>query len=179
MYLGDGHIAHAPRKVFALRIYLDRKYQGIVRECAEAMRTVMPSNKVGVVRHLHENVDKVQSYSRQWPCLFPQHGPGMKHTRPINLSNWQQAIVDRHTEALLRGLIHSDGCRSINTIKHPKKTCVYPRYLFSNRSDDILGIFCRACDQLGIDWRVMNPWNISVARRESIARLDEFIGPKR
>jgi hypothetical protein len=48
----------------------------------------------------------------------------------------------------------------------------------SNRSDDIKRIFCDACDLLGIEWRVMNRWDISVARRVSVARLDEFIGPK-
>jgi hypothetical protein len=31
---------------------------------------------------------------------------------------------------------------------------------------------------LGIEWRVMNRWTISVARRASVARLDEFVGPK-
>jgi hypothetical protein len=78
----------------------------------------------------------------------------------------------------LRGLIHSDGCRFTNTIRHPKKTYTYPRYNFSNRSDDIRGLFCGACDLLGIEWRVMNAWNISVARRESVACLDELVGPK-
>ena len=42
----------------------------------------------------------------------------------------------------------------------------------------IRALFCWACDLLGIEWRVMNEWNISVARRESVATLDEFIGPK-
>jgi hypothetical protein len=31
---------------------------------------------------------------------------------------------------------------------------------------------------LGIEWRAMNRWNISVARRASVAQLDEFVGPK-
>ena len=81
-------------------------------------------------------------------------------------------------DLLLRGLVHSDGCRFINTVRHGEKTYSYPRYCFSNRSDDIRRIFCDACDQLGIEWRVMNRWNISVARREAVARLDEFVGPK-
>jgi hypothetical protein len=67
---------------------------------------------------------------------------------------------------------------SPNTIRHPKKTYSYPRYNFTNRSDDIRGIFCDACDLLGIEWRVMNSWDISIARREAVARLDEFVGPK-
>lgn len=59
------------------------------------------------------------------------------------------------------------------------KTYAYPRYLFTNCSDDIKRIFTEACDRLGVEWRVMNAKNISVPRRASVARLDEFIGPKR
>ena len=53
------------------------------------------------------------------------------------------------------------------------------RYEFKNRSDDIRRIFCEACDALGVEWRVMKPDTISVARRESVAKLDAFVGPKR
>ncbi len=54
----------------------------------------------------------------------------------------------------------------------------YWRYQFSNRSDDIMRIFCTACDRLGIDWRRMNDHTISVARRQSVAMLDQFVGPE-
>jgi hypothetical protein len=54
----------------------------------------------------------------------------------------------------------------------------YPRYFFSNTSTDIQGIFTDALDLLGIAWK-QNRWNsISVARREAVAALDEFVGPK-
>jgi hypothetical protein len=46
-------------------------------------------------------------------------------------------------------------------------------------SADIRGIFGRACDQLGIEWRANNRWSLSVARRGSVALLDESVGPKR
>jgi hypothetical protein len=157
---------------------LDRRYPEIVTECRRAMETVMPSSKVSVQRKGDDQADYVGSYSKAWPCLFPQHGPGRKHLRQIYLSPWQQALVDLDPRPLVRGLIHSDGSHSVNTIKHPQKTYVYPRYLFSNRSDDIKRIFCSACDSLGIAWRRMNAQNISIAQRESIALMDEFIGPK-
>jgi len=63
--------------------------------------------------------------------------------------------------------------------RHPKKTYSYPRYFFSNRSRDIQGIFCDACDRLGVAWRQDGPWNVSVARREAVAILDRHVGPKR
>jgi hypothetical protein len=54
----------------------------------------------------------------------------------------------------------------------------YPRYQFSNRSRDIKKLFTDVCDQLGIEWRPWGKHHISVARRESVALMDEFIGPK-
>jgi hypothetical protein len=54
----------------------------------------------------------------------------------------------------------------------------YPRYHFSNRSDDILAIFAEACRRLGVACRANNRWELSVARRDSVAKLDEFVGPK-
>lgn len=53
----------------------------------------------------------------------------------------------------------------------------YPRYQFSSRSDDIRALFTHTCDLLDIAWRPGGRWHISVARREAVARLDEFVGP--
>ena len=178
LYLGDGCIVRVGR-VHRLVIVLDRRYPGIVTECRRAMKSVMPSNKVNIHRKGVDRADYVSSYSKAWPCLFPQHGPGRKHLRSIYLSRWQQELVDADPRPLVRGLIHSDGSYSVNTIRHPGKTYVYPRYLFSNRSDDIKRIFCEACESLGIGWRTMNASTISIAHRESIALMDEFVGPKR
>jgi hypothetical protein len=121
--------------------------------------------------------------TRQWLHLFPQHGPGRKHTRPIVLEPWQVELVQQDPRPLIRGLIHSDGCRVTNWTERrvggTTKRYTYPRYFFSNASDDIRRIFTDALDQLGIAWRQSNPRNISIARREAVAALDEFVGPKR
>ena len=144
------------------------------------MGEVLPRNRVLVQKRRGEGCLEVSSFSKQWPCLFPQHGPGLKHRRRIELVGWQQGIVDAHTEEFLRGLIHSDGCRFMNPVRGARDRIYrYPRYTFTNASEDIRGLFCDACDRLGIEWRRMNARNISVARRESVARMDEFIGPKR
>jgi hypothetical protein len=50
-----------------------------------------------------------------------------------------------------RGLFHSDGYRGVNR---------------------------EAPDQLGVPWWYSRPKTISVARREAVARLDEFVGAK-
>jgi hypothetical protein len=151
----------------------------VIAECATAMSTVLPTNKVLIYPSPSQNSSEVSSYSRQWPCLFPQHGPGPKHGRLIRLVDWQEEIAVAHPEQLLRGLVHSDGCRGLNTVTSKGKRYSYSRYTFCQRSEEIRSIFCRFCDQLGIEWRVMNAWNISVARRTEVAKLDAFIGPKR
>ena len=83
---------------------------------------------------------------------------------------------------MIRGLIHSDGYRGLNwtekRVGGTVKRYTYPRYQFSNESADIKRIFTDALDQLGIAWRVMNRRTISIARREAVAALDEFVGPK-
>ena len=179
LYLGDGTVSAHSKGVYRLRICLDRAYPAIVGECAALISVVVPGNTVTVIHRPNQRVDEPSAYSRHWPCIFPQHGPGMKHRRPIVLEPWQRAIVEAHPWRFLRGLIQSDGCRSTNTIRHPKRTYVYPRYQFSNRSDDIRWLFCEFCDRVGVRWRRMNRWTISVARRESVALMDRHIGPKR
>jgi hypothetical protein len=180
LYLGDGHIVATSKRCYRLAISRSAEWSGLIEEAVQTMGAVMPLSKVHC-RNRPGSVD-VSSQSMHWPCLFPQHGPGMKHTRKIELVPWQQEIVDEFTKEFVRGLIHSDGCRSMNRVRRPGKDgdrwYAYPRYTFSNASDDIRGIFTDALDRLGIDWRRMNARNISVARREAVARLDEFVGPK-
>jgi hypothetical protein len=85
---------------------------------------------------------------------------------------------------LIRGLIHSDGCRTINRFRTRLPSgriadYAYVRYFFTNLSDDIRQIFCEHCDLLGIRWTRSNQKSISVANRRSVAILDSFVGPKR
>jgi len=174
MYLGDGCISAHARSVYRLRITLDLRYPGVIRECAEAIQAVMPQNAVNVLRMTDENAMEVGCYSKSWPYVFPQHGPGRKHLRRIKLARWQDEIVERHPRAFLRGLIHSDGCRVINkSMGHE-----YVRYFFDNASEDIRELFGKTCDQLGIAWRQPKERTISIARRPDVAFLDDFIGPK-
>jgi hypothetical protein len=179
LYLGDGCISSHQRGVYRLR-NLDLRYPGIVAECEEAIRTVDPGRRVhrlkrrssytGSEEYTHV---EVSAYWKAWACLFPQHGPGRKHHRPIELVQWQRELVDRHPQLLLRGLIQSDGCRFINTGRKWR----HPRYSFSNRSDDILGIFRDACELLGVHWTNAGH-TVYVSRKADVAALDRFIGPK-
>jgi len=110
--------------------------------------------------------------------LFPQHGPGRKHERRIVMTRWQRDITAAHPRELLRGLIHSDGCRFVANQRVGRKTYRYTRYSFSNRSEDIKAIFCEHLDLLGIRWTRPNRCDIAIDRRSEVAKLDSFVGPK-
>ena len=92
-------------------------------------------------------------------------------------------IVAGHPKALVRGLIHSDGNRHVNEVirklRSGPRRYRYPRYMFTNASTDILAIFTDALDLLEIHWTQTTARDISVARREDVAYMDTFIGPKR
>jgi hypothetical protein len=179
MYLGDGWLTVGRRQVYRRGIAVCDDYPGIRAECEGAIQAVMPGRAVGAVRRA--GYHDLSCYSKHWPCLFPQHGPGRKHTRKIALEPWQERIaLERHPALLLRGLIHSDGCRAMNTATKPgsKKRYEYPRYLFVNESADIRDLFTAACDRIDVEWRYSKPNTVSVARRACVAILDGFIGPK-
>ncbi|MEU8344188.1 helix-turn-helix domain-containing protein [Spirillospora sp. NPDC048832] len=183
LYLGDGYISPVgdrDKKVWAIRIACADAWPGLIRQCAAAVSAVRPENRVRIIPRV--GCVEVNSHSKHWPCLFPQHGPGKKHERKIELAAWQQEIVEEFAEELVRGLLHSDGCRFVNRVRRPleggERWYEYPRYNFTSVSLDIQKVFTDVLDRLGIAWKQMNAHTVSVARREAVARLDEFVGPK-
>jgi hypothetical protein len=182
VYLGDGSLAVSARGSAALIISLDARYPTLMAEIESALRSLFLDTRIARVAG-EGNAAIIRLSHPALPFAFPQHGPGRKHNRPIVLLGWQQALTGAHPRELLRGLIHSDGCRTINrfTTKLPSGRVAeyeYPRYFFSNLSADIRRIFCDHCDLLGIRWTQSNPRNISISHRDSVARLDQFVGPK-
>jgi hypothetical protein len=174
LYLGDGHLVTTAR-VPVLRIYCSDAWPDLIVACEKAMKQVLASS---VQRTRKQGCVGVQSYGKHWPCLLPQHGPGKKHERPIVLAGWQRTIVEVHPGDFLRGLFHSDGCRIANRVVVRGKEYVYPRYLFTNESADIMGLCQWALDLLGIAWRMNRRNSLSVARRDAVAALDRHVGPK-
>ncbi|MFB7862016.1 helix-turn-helix domain-containing protein [Streptomyces sp. NPDC056069] len=183
LYLGDGHIISRDKQ-HHLSIYCNATQTGLIDAAEDAMRRVMPLPRTS--RRHRTGCVEVKSYTRHWKCLFPQHGPGKKHERPIVLEPWQQRIVDAHPWEFVRGLIHSDGCRVVNwttrVVRGEKKRYEYVRYFFTNVSDDIRRLCTDTLDGLGVEWRhctrAGRPYNISVARRASVALMELHVGPK-
>ncbi|MBT2486962.1 transcriptional regulator [Streptomyces sp. ISL-96] len=184
LYLGDGCISPHRRSGYHLRIACTAAWPGLMDLCRAAITAVLPEGSIYVLQR--QGCVAVTSYSRHWPCLFPQHGPGKKHARTIALVPWQEFVVDAHPWAFIRGLIHSDGCRITNwttkMVGGERKRYEYPRYFFSQKSDDIRKLFSDTLTKVGVEWTTLargsDPFNISIARKASVALMDAHVGPK-
>jgi len=133
----------------------------LVEEVRTALDTTFPPRRASVLDYAAGRGVIVQLCHPALPDAFPQHGPGKKHERVIRLEPWQQEVTRRYARQLLRGLIHSDGCRTVNRFRTrlPSGRLAeysYPRYFFTNFSADIRNIFCDHCDLLGIRWTQSN-----------------------
>lgn len=114
-YLGDGYVATHSNGTERLRVFFDDAYPNIAREGRDAIGIVGSSR--ARLAYTHPGTShclEASGYSKHWSCVFPQHGPGRKHTRRIELADWQREIVDEFPEQFLRGLFMSDGCRVMN-----------------------------------------------------------------
>jgi hypothetical protein len=129
-------------------------------------------------------------------CGFESH---LRHTRVSYSARLGRLAHDwgsapRWEYAYLLGMYLEDGCitrmpRSYRlritldagypAIIHECRGAVADRYFFSNRSEDIKTLFSWACELIGVETRRAGPKNISVARRGSVAKLNEFLGHKR
>ena len=172
MYLGDGHIS-AGARTERLRIFLDARYPGVVRETEALLRRCFPDNRVGRGTRHHGRMAVLWVYSTHLSCLFPQAGAGKKHERPIVLEPWQEQLVAAAPWRFLRGCIRTDGCVFVNRTGPYE----YLSYDFRNLSQDILGLFEHTCRSLGLSPRRTRD-SIRLNRRPDVARLQEHVGIK-
>lgn len=190
LYLGDGNLSLV-RKTLRLRITLDAKYPNIIQKCVIDLQTILPDNQIGLVHRLHNGQPScidVSAFYKQWDLLLPQHGTGEKHNRPIVLEAWQHAIVEQYPLEFFRGLYHSDGSRFMNRVNVAGKDYEYPRYQFTNASEDIIRLFCATCDRIGVAWtrklrrarsaKHVDNIDIYISKRPDVAYLDNVIGAK-
>ena len=96
----DGHIVRGRKDVYVLAIACSDDWPGLMTAARLALRAVMPTSSVSCVHQT--GCTMVKSYSKHWPCLFPQHGPGRKHVRKIELQRWQDIIVGKYPGAFAR-----------------------------------------------------------------------------
>lgn len=176
IYLGDGCISTHPRTQ-RLRIALDQKYPQIIEDTAALMARCFPENDVDQVQSI--GCVHLSVYSTHLACVFPQHGRGPKHDRPMVLEAWQREHLTVAPWPFVRGCIRTDGCAFIN------KTGPYEylSYGFSNKSKDIVDLFVEACGRVGVFTRVncsaRGQWDVRINRRESVALMLAHVGRKK
>ncbi len=173
LYLSDGHITTLAR-TDRLRLSLDSRYPGIAGESDALLRRCFQSNRVGRLSADRGSTVVLWVYSRHLSCLYPQHGPGKKHQRRIELEPWQGELVAAAPWAFIRGCIRSDGCVFVNRTGRYE----YLTYHFCNLSADIRNLFVQVCESVGIHCRVSGR-NVRMNRRACVQLLVEHVGTKR
>ena len=172
LYLGDGYIVRTSRSD-RLRLFLDTRYAQILADARALLCRCFPTHRVGHFTTAKGTTTILSVYSTHLACLFPQHGPGMKHQREIVVEGWQAEIVERNPWEFIRGLIRSDGCAFVNRTGR----YAYLSYEFSNRSSQIRELFMEACDRVDIEYRAYKRY-VRIYRRPSVALMHEHIGVK-
>lgn len=176
-YLGDGCLSRQSNGSWCLRIVSDASYPALLREAQAAMESVS-GGTAWQRKRAGQHAFELGLTWWHWPLVFPQHGPGRKHSRRIVLADWQRNLIEQDPRPFLRGLIHSDGWRpqsrtrqrqglrlSALSVLEPVSGHQGPVHLGLRPDGDRVA--------------AMGAHHISVARRGSVAKLDEFIGAKR
>lgn len=184
MYLGDGYVSRQGKYTWRIRFSCDKKYPGIVAALVATIESI--GCKGHVAGQSTRNSVDVFAYSNSIPSLFPQHGPGKKHARNITLEPWQLGIVQDHPQSFLRGLYHADGSRYI----HRQGGREYVKYNFTNRSKQIIDLFCDACALCGITYRINSRpfkamdgsastgWTVTIGKRSEVLKCESVLGVK-
>jgi hypothetical protein len=181
-YLGDGWVSDLPRTQ-RLRISLDARYPGIIRSAQGLLTRCFPENSVDTVAFTNGGCVNVSVYSSHLGCVIPQHGPGRKHERSIELEPWQGKILEDQPWAFIRACVWTDGCVFVNrTDVHRPEPYEYLSYAFTNKSEDIVDLFVAACVRVGVFTRVTcgfrGIWNVRINRRTSVALMLDHVGLK-
>jgi hypothetical protein len=172
LYLGDGHIVRTGR-ADRLRLFLDSRYDRIVTDARELLERCFHGRRVGCFEAHGGTMTVLSVYCTHLRCIFPQHGEGKKHERPIVLEPWQREVLEREPWPFIRGCIRSDGCVFVNRTGRYE----YLSYDFKNKSADILGLFTDACELAGVAYR-RYVGHVRIYRRESVALMLQHVGRK-
>lgn len=184
-YLGDGHIIKTKNgRTHKLSISNNEIDCKVIAEQVDCLKKLLPNNSVSTRNKSFGTCVDVIVHSKLLPLLFPQHGKGKKHERPIILEGWQKSILDLHPKHFLKGLFWSDGCRYI----HRQGKYSYLMYNFVNCSKEIKDLCGYYLKSIGVKFREhstdpKNPkhskkYTITIPNSSAVI-LEDFVGPKR
>ena len=107
--LGDGNLSKPNGRAVRLRITCDARYPQVANEIAEALKKVLPTNAVSIVRGPKDTYFNISVYSNKLTEWIPwKVGRGSKIDQNIRVPNWIRESQS-FTRACLRGLLQTDG----------------------------------------------------------------------
>lgn len=107
--LGDGNLSNPNGRAIRLRISCFSGYPKIADEIVQAIKAILPTNKICIVKRPCRCFD-ISVYSNKLDELMPwKVGNGSKIKQNAHVPDW--ILEDqRFSKACLRGLIQTDGC---------------------------------------------------------------------
>lgn len=106
--IGDGNLSLLNNRSIRLRISCDTKYPNLIQKIVTSINTILPENKINLVKNRGKCVDIV-SFSNFWePWLGWRAEGGSKSKQNVRIPSW---IFENSNflRACLRGLIETDG----------------------------------------------------------------------
>lgn len=175
LYLSDGHISKFPR-THRMRIsFHSEKNQRQMVLAAHTIGLLFPNNSICYTKKKNANCIDLIFYNSLLCEIFPQHGPGAKHLRDLQLEKWQKRIVTNHSSHFMKGLFDGDGSRYLVSSKNEWK------YSFTNKSKDILTFMKECLDCHEIKYCETFPkakkgtGHILIQSRAGVKKLDELL----
>lgn len=108
--LGDGNLSRPNGRTTRLRITCDNKYPRLGKQIQEALKMLLPTNRVSIIKRTDSRCFDISVYSNKLDEWLPWRvGHGSKIVQQATIPNWIQSNPI-YAKACLRGLIQTDGC---------------------------------------------------------------------
>lgn len=166
--LGDGNLSNPNGRATRLRITCDLKYPKLIQKIRTSLATLLPNNKVSIVKR-SENCLDISCYSNKWEGLLGWHAnKGSKLVQSVSIPDW---IKTNHEYKIncLKGLIETDG--SIYTDR------IYRTIMFTNASYNLAEDVLKIIISLGFKPRfyTVNNGKNPIYRIRIATKVDEFL----
>jgi hypothetical protein len=182
LYLGDGYISVLPRCI-KISYSMDIKYSDMNNFIILCLTKLF--GKTPCIHDCRDfkkpsNCMKIELYDKNLKTIFPHHGIGAKHLRQIQLTPWQNEIIDPGN--FIKGLVYSDGAYIVRNTTGQKS------YEIVNASLDIINIASKYLHELNIHHNIKERtskishhakiYKITIYGKLNVEKLHDIIGDK-
>jgi len=183
-YLGDGCLGQTKKTSRSKTLFLANQasFVNMNKYITDSLQLLFPNKKIKHYYRKGQDCVNIKVNAISLEELFP-HGQGTKHTRKIELKEWQEEICKQYPKEFIKGLMESDGCRF-----KPVKKYKYFIYQFTNASKDIHNILQKFCDLIQLSYTFRKKefktqkratiYLTCFSKKETVLILDNFIGIK-